>query len=164
MCGFVSTRSDPPPVAPSRAETLLSLSGPVGTGEIAGLQRRIAAALDGEPHDLVIDLRGVWAFSPEAVSVLVGAASRQHAHEQHLTLIYAAGSPIDTALKSATRGSDSFTTVWAIPDWGPVRRAVRATGRDDADVRPGRAASLRVVPLPAPRPGRPPRQRSDDPR
>lgn len=135
----------------------LSLSGPIGTGEIPGVQRRIAAAVDGEPHDLVIDLRGVWAFSPEAVSVLVGAASRQHARGQHLTLIYAAGSPIDTALKSVVGDSGSFTTVWAIPDWGPVRRAVRDTGRDESDVRPGRPATLRVVPLPASRPGRPPR-------
>jgi len=127
------------------------------------MQRRIGAALDGEPHDLVIDLRGVWAFSSEAVSVLVGAASRQHAQERHLTLIYAAGSPIDTALKSAVGGRGAFTTVWAIPDWGPVRRAVRGAGRDAAHARPGSVATLRVVPLPAPRPGRPPRERSDGP-
>lgn len=133
----MSTPSDPPRIARSSAKKLLSLSGPIGAGEIAGVQRRIGAALDGDPHDLVIDLRGVWAFSSEAVSVLVGAASRQHAQEQHLTLIYAAGSPIDTALKSAVGDSGAFTTVWAIPDWGPVRRTVRGPGRPPRQRRAG---------------------------
>ena len=91
-----------PQYPPSRdGQSFLALEGSLDAVEAAGLRDKLMLASRGEPHDVVVDLRGVCAISPTALAALVGARARQKSVNRELTLIYRSGSVTDQALAHA---------------------------------------------------------------
>jgi hypothetical protein len=105
--------SDP---AAGGGQAFLTFHGKIQEPDVPALRRHVSAALEGQPHDLVIDMRDVWSLCDEAVAVLAGMASRQRSQRRVLTLVFSAGSPTDDALRR-TRKASRFNTVRSIPNW-----------------------------------------------
>jgi hypothetical protein len=105
--------------AAGQGQAFLKFHGQIREPDVPALRRQVSAALEGQPHDLVIDMRDVWSLCDEAVAVLVGMASRQRSQRRVLTLVYAAGSPTDDALRASRLGS-RINTVRSIPNWNPL--------------------------------------------
>jgi ABC-type transporter Mla MlaB component len=102
--------------SPGRGQAFLTLEGEIGPLDIPAMREKVSAALEGEPHDLVVDMRGVWALCQEAVALLAGARARQRSLQRQLTLVFAAESATDRAMKAAGL-QGRFTTVRRVPDW-----------------------------------------------
>jgi len=102
--------------APQTGQAFLTLHGKIGEPDLPALRRHVSAALAGQPHDLIIDLRGVWELCDDAVALLAGIGSRQRSCHRMLTLVFAAGSATDRALH-AHGDLHRFTTVRAVPEW-----------------------------------------------
>jgi hypothetical protein len=100
----------------SRGQAFLALDGDLGPAEIPALREKLSAALEGEPHDLVVDMRQVWGVCQEAVAVLTGVRSRQRSLDRQLTLVFSADSATDRAL-SAAGMQGRFTSVRQVPTW-----------------------------------------------
>ena len=70
---------------PSRGQPILTLDGALTPFEVPALRRKVSGALEGELHDLVVDLRLVWVVCREALAVLSGANARQRSLHRQLT-------------------------------------------------------------------------------
>jgi len=77
------------------------------------MRRSILVAMEGSPHDLVIDLRAVAVMTDTGLALLVGVNARQRARKSALTLVCAKGSATEQALtrRGLTR---VFTVVSAL--------------------------------------------------
>jgi anti-anti-sigma factor len=81
--------------------SLVTLTGDLGAANVPAIRTTMSTALQGQPHDLVIDMRQVHRMSLEAVAVLVAAKTRLKSLNRRLTLVCAEGSPTDHALGEA---------------------------------------------------------------
>lgn len=102
--------------SPSRGQAFLALDGDIGPSDVPALWEKLSAALEGEPHDLVVDMRRVWGVCQEAVALLAGIRARQRSLHRQLTLVFPAESATDRALTVAGL-QGRFTTVRQVPDW-----------------------------------------------
>jgi len=83
----------------------------VGQGlSVRGMRQGILAALEGRPHDLVIDRRGVDHLSDQGLALLSGVKARQRSGQQALTLVCGLDSATEQAM-SRNEMKRSFTTV-----------------------------------------------------
>jgi hypothetical protein len=98
----------------SQGHTFLTLSGDLGSVDVPWVRQQVSRALEGEPHDLVIDMRGTYNVSREALAMLTGARTRQRNLNRQLTLVIDVDSPADWALRS-TRLHDRFLVVRRLP-------------------------------------------------
>jgi hypothetical protein len=95
VAAFVASRRHLP------SESTIELHGAITPLDVPNMRRRLSAALEGEPHDLMVDMRGVWDLCPKALAVLVGAHSRQRSLHRKLTLVMGLGSATERALVAA---------------------------------------------------------------
>lgn len=83
----------------------------VGQGlSVRGMRQGILAALEGRPHDLVIDMRGVDHLTNQGLALLLGVKARQRSRQQALTLVCGLDSATEQAM-SRNEMKRSFTTV-----------------------------------------------------
>ena len=83
----------------------------VGQGlSVRGMRQGILAAMEGRPHDLVIDMRAVDHLSNRGVALLLGVRARQRSRQQTLTLVCGVDSATEQAM-SRNGMKRSFTTI-----------------------------------------------------
>ena len=66
-----------------------------------GMRRAILEAMEGAPHDLVLDMRALAVMHDTGVALLIGVNARVRARRRLLTLVCAKGSPTEQALTRA---------------------------------------------------------------
>ena len=101
--------------SPVHGHSFLTLAGDLGPVDVPWMTQEVSRALEGEPHDLVIDMRGAYRVSPEALALLTSVRSRQRSLNRHLTLVIDLGSPTDRALQAAGL-QGLFLTVRRVPN------------------------------------------------
>lgn len=83
----------------------------VGQGlSVRVMRQTILAAMEGQSHDLVIDMRAVEHLSNRGMALLLGVRARQRSRQQTLTLICGSNSATEQAM-SRNGMRQSFTTV-----------------------------------------------------
>lgn len=91
------------------------LVGDIGPADASFMRARMLAALEGPPHHLTVDMRGVRSLSIQAIGVLVSARARQQSRDRRLTLVCSQRSPTAHSLNRAgMRGK--FLILSAAPD------------------------------------------------
>lgn len=87
--------------SPAQGHTFLTLSGDLGPVDIPWVRQQVSRALEGEPHDLVIDMREAYNVSRETLAMLTGIRARQRNLNRRLTLVIDVDSATDQALHAA---------------------------------------------------------------
>jgi hypothetical protein len=100
---------------PTQGQSFLTLAGGLGAEDVPWARELVTRALEGEPHDLVIDMRGAYDVCREALALLAEFRTRQRTLNRHLTLVIDRDSAADRALQAAgLRGL--FLTVRHVPN------------------------------------------------
>jgi anti-anti-sigma regulatory factor len=110
----------PDSLVQGRGKSLVVLTGDLGGANASRMRVQILTALEGAPHDLTVDMRGIQALSSETFAVLVGAKAWQKSRKKRLTLICPRLSP--TASSPARTGMHGrFLTAWDPPEPSDAR-------------------------------------------
>ena len=81
------------------------------------LRQDILGAMEGEPHDLVIDLRQVVHLPSAGLAALVGVQARQRSRRKSLTLVCGERSGTQMALAGSGMKGDFRTVAEIPPPW-----------------------------------------------